>query len=81
MKSSVGDVTECSMSWASWSGHGPIAGKKKTICGGRAMVFKGASGTWGSPDAATISRRSAGEKCFGLIVAIDAGDLKFPANS
>lgn len=45
------------------------------------MVFKGASGTWGSPDAATISRRSAGEKCFGLIVAIDAGDLKFPANS
>lgn len=45
------------------------------------MVFKGASGTWGSPDAATISRRSAGEKCIGLIVAIDTGYLKFPVSS
>lgn len=62
-------------------GARPNRGQKKDHLRGEGDGLQRSVGDLGFSDAATISRRSAGEKCFGLIVAIDAGDLKFPANS
>ncbi|KPD29847.1 hypothetical protein AOA77_05930 [Pseudomonas paraeruginosa] len=52
-----------------------VRAKKKTICGGWGDGLQRSVGDLGFSDAATISCRPGGEKCFGLIVAIDADDL------
>lgn len=44
------------------------------------MVFKGVLGIWGFFDVVMILCCFVGEKCFGLIVVIDVGDLKFFVN-
>lgn len=67
------------MSWASRSGHGRIAGKK-TICGEGDGLQRSVGDLGFSRRRYDLTPLRWG-KCFGLIVAIDAGDLKFPANS